>query len=722
MRKKTLHTSVKKLISITMIIIIIYTIINPLIDNRVYAQTRNTDVNNIYSIDENLYPGYSSLLQKLKATHPNWTFTLFYTDLEWADVLKGETIEKHERSLVSGKTGEWLCTYKECAGIPHDGNSWFGASQTAVAYYLDPRNFLTEDKIFQFESLSYVPSIHTEEGVEKILKGTFMSNKKMCDYYGNSAYGGRTFAQAIMYAAQESNVSPYHIASRIRQEVVVSGGPSSSVSGTVSGYEGLFNFCNIGATPTPNAENPSGDSVINGLIYARNKGWTNPEIGIVEAAKWIGRNYISIGQNSLYLQKWDLIGTPYEHQYMTNIQAAESEASTIANSYKSIFGNLSNTSFNFIIPMYKHIPATLSRYPSSSTFVSQNAQLYDYIGLGVRLRKTPNGDTVKYLYNGAQFLRIELKASSEGSNNWDKVMLPDGTMGYIATQFITEVPTNEISKTAYIKENVNLLNAPRIIENGSTAIRLLYYGQSVTIKEEGKYSFDGYEWVKVSLEDGTTGYIQKNYIAEGKIGEDVKVTCNTELAMREGPGLDYSIKKYIDIGVIVTRLEKATEKADGYYWDKIITSDGTIGYMARERYNPYALWLTPVGEAPITGEKVEVNETDKIIKAIPQANLADVQQKYSSATITSGTEKLETGAIISINGVQYTVIKLGDVSGDGIVDAIDLLKIRKYLIGKETCENEFFKSMDVYTDGVVDAKDLLKIRKVLTKTETIQLN
>ena len=37
----------------------------------------------------------------------------------------------------------------------YDGSSWVGANSKYIAYYLDPRNFLNETDIFQFESLSF---------------------------------------------------------------------------------------------------------------------------------------------------------------------------------------------------------------------------------------------------------------------------------------------------------------------------------------------------------------------------------------------------------------------------------------------------------------------------------------------------------------------------------------------------------------------------------------
>ena len=56
-----------------------------------------------------------------------------------------------------------------------------------------------------------------------------------------------TYGELILKAGQTSYVSAYHLASRIKQEV----GPflsHGSISGTVEGYEGFYNFYNIGAT------------------------------------------------------------------------------------------------------------------------------------------------------------------------------------------------------------------------------------------------------------------------------------------------------------------------------------------------------------------------------------------------------------------------------------------------------------------------------------------
>lgn len=102
------------------------------------------------------------------------------------------------------------------------------------------------------------------------------------------------------------------MASRIKQEV----GPflsHSSISGTVKGFEGLYNFYNIGAT---SSSEPMG-AIKNGLQYAKDgKGaseatkrkylipWNTKEKAITGGAIFIGSSYINSGQDTIYLQKF----------------------------------------------------------------------------------------------------------------------------------------------------------------------------------------------------------------------------------------------------------------------------------------------------------------------------------------------------------------------------------------------------------------------------------
>ena len=74
--------------------------------------------------------------------------------------------------------------------------------------------------MFAFEKLSY-DSSQTKSGVEAILSGSFMHN-------AHPTGSTTTYSSMIITAAQKSGVSPYHIASRIKQEV------GGSITSTIS--------------------------------------------------------------------------------------------------------------------------------------------------------------------------------------------------------------------------------------------------------------------------------------------------------------------------------------------------------------------------------------------------------------------------------------------------------------------------------------------------------
>lgn len=282
---------------------------------------------------------YRKYLRYLHKYHPNWQFQEVHTGLDWNTVLEKESVVGRNlvqsssldswKSLEPGaynwETGQWY-------GL--DSSAWVAASKEIIAYFMDPRNFLTGDaRILQFEALNYVSGIQTSGGVRDILEGTFM--------------GSDSYYNIFMTAATESGVSPYHLASRALQEQGRNGGKTSS--GTVSGYEGYYNFFNIGATPGGQG------AVINGLIKAKAMGWTSPELSIRGGAKIIGANYINKGQNTLYFQKFDVIDGGngfYSHQYMTNLQAPTSEAQNMKAAYK----NFDNASIIFNIPIYLNMP------------------------------------------------------------------------------------------------------------------------------------------------------------------------------------------------------------------------------------------------------------------------------------------------------------------------------------------------------------------------------
>lgn len=279
---------------------------------------------------------YRVLLRTLHKKHPNWDFRAMQTGLNWNDVIAGE-IAVTMRNLVPATSPN---SWKSLAPGAYDWAAdewynyeagWVAASQSIIEYCMDPRNFLVDNnRILMFWSLSRSAS-ETADGVKAILSGTPMNTDAFAGYF--------------MKAAEASNVSAYHLASRAVQET---GGVSGSVTGTIDGVH-YYNYYNIGAFAHDGL-----DPVEAALYYAREKGWTTPEKSIVEGAKFIGKNYINIGQDTLYLQKFDLIAADglYDHQYMGNLLAPQHEASNLT----SVMTSLGSSTITFSIPVFNNMP------------------------------------------------------------------------------------------------------------------------------------------------------------------------------------------------------------------------------------------------------------------------------------------------------------------------------------------------------------------------------
>ncbi len=675
------------------------------------------------SFNSGTYPGYETLLESLKKAHPNWTFTILYTGLDWNQVLKNETTAAHGRNLVSGsKTGEWICS--SCSDDKYDNGSWKCASETTVAYYMDPRNSLFEDYIFQFENLQWVDGLYTIDGINKILADCkYMQGNKITYTKADGEIGtiNKSYAQVIYDAAKANNISPYHLASRIRQEQGPGNSASSTATGKYSGYVGYYNFFNINASG-------SGSSTIikNALKYAKNKEWTDPQKSIDGGAAFLASSYINKGQNTAYLQKFDVDnsdGNLYWHQYQQNVAAAKNESSTVLKTYKSIDSKLS-WSFNFIIPVYKNMPTTKSPQPGTQSIVTQNIQITDSSVI-VRSSKSTTASKVATLSKGTKILRIEIGNTKTNGYYWDKVVLNNGTKGYIISdgiKLLDDITNCNIRGVA--TEPGNLRNGPGT--SGTTVITTLTVGQSVTIVEKGKYkNINGEDWTRIYLSNGRQGYIVARYLDEissndgeaSSSGKDiVKVTTRSGLSVRENPGTDQKILKYAEKGDLLTRIDKQVSNDDGYIWDKVITDDGIEGYVARgDSDGPYFEVVQTSKPIEIKGAGFKTSGTNVI--CAPNITVANIKKVASDVVIkniagkeiTSGN--IGTSYTIKVDGQTYTVIKKGDTNGDGKMTPADSTIVLKGYVGSAKLSNAAKLAADTNGDGKMTPADSTAILK-----------
>lgn len=382
-------------------------------------QSISSDIN---SLDDNLYPGIKSMINSLKSTHPNWNFKILYTDIEWADAIKYEYMGhgSSPKNLVekgnSKYAGSWICPL--CKENEYDTGDWICASEAAIKYMMDPRNSLNSTDIFQFMELSY-DNTYSYDGdiLKSVLSGSFLDN----DIY----------IGVILDACKTYNANPYYIVARILQEQKKKGTTLTNGNGYNGQYIGVYNVFNIGASGKTEEE-----VILNGLKKAYEKNWTSLELSIRGGIQIISEDYIAKGQNTMYLQKFDVDnsdGKIFWHQYMQNILAAQNEGTSLRKTL--IEKKALDYPYTFIIPVYKNMPSKACERPS--TTIGCTTIESDVVRLNVNerisLRESPNGKRLGiYLYAGEYVTRIERATEKIGGAYWDKVVKNTGEEGYVA--------------------------------------------------------------------------------------------------------------------------------------------------------------------------------------------------------------------------------------------------------------------------------------------------
>ena len=316
-----------------------------------------------YLIDQGFPEDYHNALKELHAVYPDWQFVAYDTGLEWKEFIDMESrlgyslIDGNDLALRSVAEGAYNVNTKSF--IAYDGNNWYCANRDTVAYFADPRNFLNKVNIFMFLHLGY-KEFETAEVVQKLLNGTFME--------GNAPVDNKKYAEIFYEAGKASLASPIYLATLAKQEQGTTG--SAAIRGgsfTYNGrtYKGLYNFYNIGATS-------GADNWKKGLVYANggengsaktwNRPWTSPSKSIIGGALWIADGYINVGQNTMYLHKFNVTKvSTYYHQYMTNIRSAYSQSYTM---YDTFFETDSlEQPLVFTIPIYNNMPEK-TEYPT----------------------------------------------------------------------------------------------------------------------------------------------------------------------------------------------------------------------------------------------------------------------------------------------------------------------------------------------------------------------
>ena len=338
---------------------------------------------------------YLTGLCALKLAHPTWEFEVL--DVTGISRQKGKNYDfsyvvEEEwqvagRSLVSAR--KEYGAYVEAGSDLYD-SGFYRANREAVAYFLDARNFLSEEGVFQFLVLTGGEDVPPSE-VEKLLEGCAALT------VGKDLPGG--LSGFLIQLGKEYDINPLQLATRLRQEqgsegnALLTGSVGSFLGGEDRHLDGFYNPFNLSASGKG-----EGQIYRSGAEYASSRGWDTLEKGLRGGAEKLAQEYVGKFQNTLYLQKWNVDARSegpggsrnFWAQYMQNIGAAKTEADFLAKSLKATSAPL-----HFLIPVYENMPSQACPDPAggacavfASAGIGESRHLYPSIPVVATLPTT----------------------------------------------------------------------------------------------------------------------------------------------------------------------------------------------------------------------------------------------------------------------------------------------------------------------------------------------
>ena len=505
--------------------------------------------------------------------------------------------------------------------------------------------------------------------------------------------------------------------------------------------------------------------------------WTSPKKAITGGAEFIAKNYISKGQHTSYLKKYNVnpnsANSTYNHQYMENLAAPASEARISYDSYKN--NGLLNLPLHFIIPTYNNMPSTTA-LPGSNADTSGQANITD-----VNFEAALNNQGFDENY------KKKLRILHNIHSNWTFENMKTGLDFNTAARAEQSVSSIDMGgRYYYVNANGNYVSTEPgwYIANIETVKYYLdprnFLNESYILMFESlKYSSNYTEAVVQSVLNnsfmkGTSTADNETYasifVSAGRI-KDVSPVYLASLAKQESgtngsmattgeqftyKGVTYKgLYNLFNIGA--SSGEESPIKA-GLVWasggDPCVVVGNTCGQTANntttQQQGTNNTTPTPTPEptptstpAPVTNKganyyinKLNVRNNSGYINGInPGTTASTILSKLTDAKAVSiintngkglsGNNQVGTNTTITITDADGTtkysfkVVIYGDVNGDGNITAGDYVSIKNHILNKNNLNDTAIKGADVNKSGTVTAGDYVIIKNYILKKTNI---
>ncbi|MBO4652161.1 MAG: cadherin-like beta sandwich domain-containing protein [Lachnospiraceae bacterium] len=610
---------------------------------------------------------YRKILRAVHQWNPTWTFQAEILDLDWntavnAEYAKWPTITNNNGDYPSSWKSHDMSDYNYAVddgnGGLKDGNwvlkdgRYARASKQMLAYSMDPRNFLAECTIFMFEDLDYNPNVQTITGVERILS-KYDPTKNSRGTFAQEVEG-TTHAALFMEAAQQSGVNPYFLATRSVHEVnnsdIMRGnGVKVTVNGEeVTKYVGIYNYYNFGS-------------------YAADG------MGVIEHGLW----FAATAQSAATIQS----------QGYDDLRPWDTRA-------KAIIGGALRLGNEYVL-------------------MGQNTPYYQRYN--VAPKKNPNNGKIYERY-GHQYMSL-VTALYQESTMYYSGLLDDAATGTDAASAI-ETPFTFIIP---VYKNMPETPCERPTGDGNPNP----YLASLTI--EGVELSPAFSWKTLEYKFTVEADVATLNLVATPLARTTQIQGAGEIKLLYGEN-EYTIKCKAQDGTIVRYKLTIMRKGDGENPSVTPTPIDDDDWVSPTPTPAAAATATPVPATPtptpeqetITSETFRV--TDKQICNVAPGT--DVKTFLAGITASGGSASLLNAKGEAVNegtvGTGWTlktatktipVIIYGDVNGDGVITALDLLYVKRHILGISTLSGVTATAAAVKSEGTIAAIDLLYIKR-----------
>lgn len=624
---------------------------------------------------------YKVRLRQLHAQHPQWVFRAQKTNLDWNTAVKeesqvGKTLV-HTSSISSWKSMlNGAYNWDTSTWVGFDGSSWVTASEDIVKYYMDPRNFLDETNVFQFLSHSYDSNRQTMDGLQTMIKGTFLSGgstsggntTETTDSSGNA--GGPGPGAAISPSTKGStessgsgNVSleaPHASVTPKNPQVLMEYGPGASLTGPSS-------------SNTAGTVSGSG-SYANMIMNAATQSGVNPYVlaaMIIQEQGSAGNGKSVSGNEPGYEGYYNFFNIEaYQSGNMSAVQRGLWWASQAGN-----YGRPWNSPEKSILGGALYYGNNYVKVGQDTFYLKkfnvQGANLYKHQYMTNVQGAASEGAVFSKAYN-ADMKKTALEFKIPVYNNMPETPCSQPTGNGNPNNMLSDLSVEGFVMTPTFRRDTLEYNL--IVDPAVSSIKV----SASALNSASSVSGTG----TIALQSGNN---------------DIKVSVTAQ---------NGNVREYI---LHVVRQNNGPTYTSGAGTGNSSGGNSSSGSGSGSSYGPGVSRPkeeenkgTPGGSnvtiAPVGAGNISVQTSTGVISQGPGAQVTE----HVAETVKQTQES---------TAVQQKSLSSGDIDGDGKVTSRDVLKLQRYILGLENLSDHEKKAADLNGDGKADSRDLLLLKK-----------